>query len=196
MPDPSSAARPGPAALFAAFLRYGVASLIGDPTATIERDVLRRGWVAERTFRAMRILSRIAPGPPPLNLAIIVGRRLGGRRGALAAAAAMLMVPALLAASLGLVASRLGGGGLPPGLATAVQPALSGVAVAGAGLAFAAAAAGLRRIGPTAGTILLPPFMVGVLVVWHWPIALVGLVALPVSAGLAALATRKEAADA
>ncbi len=186
--------------LFLCFLRAGVVGLAGDPTVRLERDLVeRRRWLSPAGFRSLRILSRVVPGLPSVNLAVAVGRRLGGGVGALVAALGLLAAPAFLAVLLGLLYSRWGSPqapGVADAATAAARPFLSGLAVAGAGLAAAAGVSGIRRIGLTPGHAAVLLFMVGALTVWHWPVALVVLVALPLSVLVTRFRKTRETGDA
>lgn len=165
--------------LLASFLRFGFASLLGDPMPGIERDLVAlRRWLPEPAFRSLRALSRVAPGLPALSLAVVLGRRLGGWGGAVAALVGMLAVPAAAAILLGGVyafgvdGAAGGPGSVLPGFDRRVDTVLAGVAAASAGVAFASGSGGLRRIGATPAVLLVVLFMTVALLIGHWPMAL------------------------
>jgi chromate transporter len=74
--------------------------------------VVRRGWVSSREFLLDLTLCQLLPGPNFSNLAVAIGRRLAGSRGALAAALGVLVPGALVLLT---VSALYGGGGLAPG---------------------------------------------------------------------------------
>jgi len=46
--------------------------------------VTRRGWLSERDFLDIYAVAQVSPGAIPVSLAVLIGRRLGGARGAAA----------------------------------------------------------------------------------------------------------------
>ncbi|CAO3419434.1 chromate transporter [Azospirillum endophyticum] len=177
---------PSLCSLLSCCLRFGLASLWLDPVPLMERElVARRMWVTEQTFRNLRAFSRVAPGLPAVTLAVMIGRRLGNWPGGLAAFVGMMGAPVAAAVLLGalfFLGYSFGGVGSAMGKA-----ALSGVAAASAGIAFAGGAGGLFRLSKRPGVFLVTLFMVAALLLWHWPLALTILAALP----LALLAGRR-----
>jgi chromate transporter len=188
---PASLAR-----LFGCFFLAGCASLVGDPTAFLARRLVeRRQWLTGASFDSLRVLARIAPGLPAVNLAVAIGRRLLGVPGAAVAAIGILGAPVLLAGAVGALYLALG----EPGLGApvpAVQPFLSGLATASAGLAFAASVSGIRRIGLTFGHAAVILFMAGTLLLWHWPLVLVVVLAVPLSLAVVTARRGRENGDA
>jgi len=186
-------------ALFAVFFKLGAATFFGDATALTLRELVeRRGWLSEPMLRSLQGLSRIAPGLPPVNLAVAVGRRLGGLPGAVIAATATLVLPALLALAAGL--AYAGSGVRLPGVdgeikAFGASSVLAGFAAASAGMAFASGFSGMRRIGITPGHVAVVLFMAGAMMLLHWPFALVVVLAMPLSLCLDLAARRKDGAD-
>lgn len=186
-------------ALFLTFLKLGAATTFGDTTALVQRELVeRRRWLGEPTLRSLQGLSRIAPGLPPVNLAVVVGRRLGGTRGAVAAVLATLAVPVLLAGAAGIAyaASGFHVPSLDAGMKSLGASAfLTGLAAASAGLAFASGFGGLRRIGISPGHVAIILLMAGAMMLLHWPFALVVLLAMPLSLGHEIAMGRKKPAD-
>lgn len=73
-------------------LRIG-ATAFGGGSATIvalRRTVLRRGWLTEAEFIDTVVLSRLTPGITILAQALLIGRKVAGVRGMIAALAGML----------------------------------------------------------------------------------------------------------
>lgn len=74
--------------LFGSFLKIGLFTLGGGYAMLplIEREVIdRRRWVARNKFLELLTLAQSAPGPVSLNVAVFVGYRMKGYRGAIAA---------------------------------------------------------------------------------------------------------------
>ncbi|HEY4343602.1 MAG TPA: chromate transporter [Parvibaculum sp.] len=175
-------------AISVTFFLVGCASLAGDPSAFAERQlVAQRKWLTAPAFRSFRILSRVTPGLPPVNLAVAIGRRLHGVAGSLAAVSGMLAAPMAAALTAGLL-YLLYGVHMPyastmPDASTMFSTGnfLSGLASASAGLAFAAGARGFRRIGLTPGHALVVLFMAAAYAFGHLPFVLVVALAMPLS---------------
>ncbi len=67
---------------------FGIAlSVFGSSqSAAIQRQIVRvHGWLTMEEFLTLRGLALVVPGPNSPNLAILVGQRLGGTGGAIAA---------------------------------------------------------------------------------------------------------------
>jgi chromate transporter len=96
----------GPAsltALFVAFTRLALQGF-GGVLAVAQRELVERlGWMSKEEFVETLAIAQVLPGPNVVNLSMMVGDRFFGLRGALAALAGMLAVPALIV--LGLAAA-------------------------------------------------------------------------------------------
>ena len=128
----TDAARSPPSAglleLFLLFSQLGLSSFGGGVSAWMHRAfVEQRGWIGENEFLATLGLSRIMPGANVVNLAVVIGQRLRGAPGAVAAAAGLLVGPSILAIALALAYRSLTGMDL-------VHNALEGAAAAAVGL--------------------------------------------------------------
>jgi chromate transporter len=91
-----------------------------------------RGWATNEEFNEIWSVCQVLPGPNNLNLALIIGQRFHGVRGAFAAALGLLAAP--LALVLGIAALYARFGDRPE-----VHGTLNGVAAAAAGLILATA---------------------------------------------------------
>ncbi len=112
------------------FAWIGLTSLGGGRAAYLyEAFVLRRRWLSSEEFVPGLTLSQILPGPTVSNLAVFVGSRLGGVRGAMLGATAVL-VPG--AAAILLLAYLYFDRGVPP----AFEPVLRGMGAAVVGFLF------------------------------------------------------------
>jgi chromate transporter len=116
--------------LFCTFSRITLSGFGGMPFWTRRALVERQGWLTEREFVELLTLGQLLPGPGTLNLAVMVGLRFAGLRGAAAAIAGLLGWPALLVLALGMFYQRYGT--LP-----VVHHALTGMSAVGAGLLLA-----------------------------------------------------------
>jgi chromate transporter len=92
--------------------------------------VERERWLTERQFVELLTLGQLLPGPPGLNLTVMVGYRFGGWTGAAAAVSGFLLWPCMLAIGMGVLYQHYGA--LPE-----VQRALAGMSIVAAALLFA-----------------------------------------------------------
>jgi chromate transporter len=127
--------------LFGGFFTVGVSGF-GGVLPFIRRMIVdQRGWLTAAEFTDMLALCQFLPGPNVCNLAVTLGSRERGVRGALAAVFGLLAAPFAIVIGLGLVFDRFSA--IP-----AVAHALAGLAAAAAGLVLATA---LRIAGPLWG---------------------------------------------
>ena len=125
--------RHSPRELLFVWLKVGAFAFGGGNVAlgTIRQEfVERRGWIEADDFARTWALCQASPGINLLCMAILVGRRLGGRGGAFASLVGMTLPGAIL--TLALAAGFVGVSGTP-----AVQDAMRGVVPATAGLGLA-----------------------------------------------------------
>lgn len=102
---PSSAAeRPeSPAALFWAFTSLALQGF-GGVLAVVQRELVeRRRWLTNEEFIEDWAVAQVMPGPNVVNLAVMIGDRHFGLRGAAAALAGMLAAPTLVLLALAVV---------------------------------------------------------------------------------------------
>jgi chromate transporter len=116
---------------FSAFLLIGSTSFGGGIIAHLRSIlVLRRQWIDDRTFLELLAISQSLPGLNAANMAILIGDRLSGAAGAVAAIAGMCLPGAALMYIVGVIYHA---GRERPLL----QAALQGVAPAAVGLILA-----------------------------------------------------------
>jgi chromate transporter len=126
-----------PADLFLSFTWLALQGF-GGVLAVVERELVeRKRWLTREEFIEEWAVAQIMPGPNVVNLALIIGGRYFGLRGALAALAGMLALPLVIVLLLALTYSHFAG---HPGLAGALR----GMAAVSAGLI---AATGLKLAG-------------------------------------------------
>jgi chromate transporter len=100
----------------------------GGVLAVVQRELVeKRGWLTREQFVEDWAVAQILPGPNVVNLALMLGDRYFGLRGAIAAVAGLLLFPLLL-----LIALALGFAGLAH--VPAAQGALRGMGAVAAGL--------------------------------------------------------------
>jgi chromate transporter len=153
----------GPFDLFLTFARVG-ASGFGGVLFWIRRIIVQeKRWITDAEYLEGLALGQIIPGPNVYNLAVMIGYRFAGTRGAFAAVAGLMGAPLAVLVALGLLYQRFGG--LP-----IVQKALGGMTAVAAGLllanAIAVALALPRRVRPWLFLVLA---FVGVGVL-RWPL--------------------------
>lgn len=161
----------GPWRLFLTASRIGIAGFGGVLPLIRHSLVEEQRLLSAADFNSLLGLCQLLPGSNVVNLAVCVGARLHGARGALAFAAGLLLLPFLGMMALAIAYGHWGH--LP-----IVQDSLRGVAAAGAGLLFATALrmsrairerriylpfAALILLGLTLWRLPLPPLMLGLL---------------------------------
>jgi chromate transporter len=118
-------------AIFRAFLVVGATSFGGGVVAHIRNSVVvKHAWVDDAAFVELLTISQTLPGLNAANMALLVGDRLSGARGAAAALAGICLPGALLMYLVGVMyeAERQ---------RPLVTAALAGIAPAAAGLILA-----------------------------------------------------------
>jgi chromate transporter len=117
--------------LFLLFSQLGLSSFGGGVSAWMHRAfVEQRGWLGAGEFSAALALARIMPGVNVLNLAVLIGQRLRGAPGAVAAALGLLIGPSLAAIGLTVAYDALAGSAV-------LHALIEGAAAAAAGLLIA-----------------------------------------------------------
>jgi chromate transporter len=119
--------------IFLEFLLIGATSFGGGVVAYLRNAlVAKRAWLDDRAFVELLSISQSLPGLNSTNMAVLVGDRLRGVRGALAAIAGICLPGGLLMFAVGMVYHQHGDHAL-------VTAALKGVAAAAVGLILATA---------------------------------------------------------
>lgn len=170
---PESAPSTRPTSCAALFLAFSGLALqgFGGVLAVAQRELCeRRHWLTPAEFVELLALAQVLPGPNVCNLALMVGDRYLGLRGASAALAGMLALPlALVLSATALYA--------PHADHPQVAGALRGMGAVAAGLILGTAlklAAPLRRspLGlPLAALLGAAAF--AAIALWRWPLVLV-----------------------
>ena len=124
--------------------------------------VEERRWMSAEEFNAQLGLCQFLPGPNVINLAVVVGKRYQGLRGAIVAPVGLLAGPLVIALLLALLYDAYGSLPLAQGM-------LRGIAAVGCGLLLAMA----WRMGMAIkDKLLFLPFTVAVVaaIAWlRWP---------------------------
>jgi chromate transporter len=118
--------------LFVAFTRVTLHSFGGALFWSRRMLVDQKRWLSEQEFIELLALAQLLPGANGVNLAVIVGYRLGGLRGAAASLAGFIGAPSALVVVLAVFHAHYGEVAL-------VKNVLSGMAAVAIGLLFAMA---------------------------------------------------------
>jgi chromate transporter len=97
--------KPAPQSLTDLFISFTLLALqgFGGVLAVVQRELVeKKRWLTREEFLEDWAVAQVMPGPNVINLAIMIGDRNFGLRGALVGMAGMLAVPMLLVLSLGL----------------------------------------------------------------------------------------------
>ena len=132
--------RPQPKSLTDLFVSFTLLALqgFGGVLAVVQRELVEnKRWMTREEFVEEWAVAQIMPGPNVINLAVAIGDRYFGVRGAAVAVSGLLLVPLLLVLLLGIVYSRFAGN-------PHVAGALRGMGAVAAGLVTAT---GLKLAG-------------------------------------------------
>jgi chromate transporter len=145
--DADPLARPqSPADLFFTFNRLALQGF-GGVLAVAQRELVeRKRWLSRAQFVEILALAQVLPGPNVVNLALMLGDRFFGLRGAIAAVGGMLLVPLFIVLGLTVLYGEFSR--LP-----IVAGALRGMGAVAAGLIMATA----FKLMPTLRTNSLGP---------------------------------------
>lgn len=124
---PEYAEPPTEAEIFWTFLRVTMLSF-GGAAAWVQRVLVdERRWLTEREFAEELSLCQFLPGPNMTNLAVVLGTRFRGGRGALIAVVALIAPPAAIVIAIAALYATVGANPY-------VHGALTGLSAAAAGL--------------------------------------------------------------
>src|SRR5262245_46391136 len=99
---PKPSPRPSLGALFATFLLIGATSIGGGVVAYLRANLVgKRAWLDDVGFIELLAISQTMPGLNAVNMSILVGDRLRGGWGALAALVGMCLPSGLLMTAAG-----------------------------------------------------------------------------------------------
>jgi len=163
-----SHARPAsPGELFVTFTLLALQGYGG--VLTVAQRVLceQKRWLSPEQFVEVLAMSFVLPGPNVGNLAMIIGDRFFGWRGAFAALAGMMMLPLVIVLALTAVYAQMA---FDPVLAGAIKGmgAVTAGLVIGTGLSLAHTLAGNAMRVPACILVGLATFAAVALL--HWPV--------------------------
>ena len=143
--------------IFLEFLLIGATSFGGGVVAYLRNGlVTKRAWLDDKAFVELLSISQSLPGLNSTNMAILVGDRLRGVAGSLAAIAGMCLPGGLLMFAVGMVYHQHGDHPM-------VTAALKGVAAAAVGLILATAVQlGKRSLEHSSDLVFVALTIIGV----------------------------------
>jgi len=118
--------------IFLVFSKLSLAGFGGVLPFAYRALVERERWLTAEEFAEFLAFSQVLPGPTICNVALMVGNRYAGTRGALAALAGMIVIPFLIVIALGMVYQTYGN-------LEVFRNALNGMAAVATGLILATA---------------------------------------------------------
>jgi chromate transporter len=157
---------PTPAELFRGFSRVGLSGFGGVLPWARRLLVETERWLTAEEFNVLLGLCQFLPGPNVVNLAVAVGVRFCGWRGAIAGATGLMLGPFLVALLLGLLYRQYGE--LPK-----VQSMLHGITLVGAGLIIAMGVRMGLNVKHRAFYLPFAALAFAGIAWWHWPLPLV-----------------------
>jgi chromate transporter len=165
----------GVIAVFLAFARLGLTSFGGGLGAWTMRDMVEtRRWIDEAEFMKGLALSQAFPGMNAVNIAVWIGLRLAGGRGALAAALGLTLPAMLVVVALAGVVDRLTRFPATPVI-------LAGIAAAAIGLSLHMGLRAARRTFDTPVSALVTAGVFAAVFAFRLPLVPVVLVAAPIA---------------
>ena len=174
-----------PADLFLSFTFIALQGF-GGVLAVIQQNLVeRKRWLTREEFIEEWAVAQIMPGPNVVNLALVIGGRYFGLRGALAALAGMILLPLLLLLVLAVIYAQFANN---PGIAGALR----GMGAVAAGLI---AATGLKLATALRNHPLGKPLVIVFCILGFVAVALLRLplvAVLPVLGGLACFLTYRK----
>jgi len=139
--------RPRPKSLTDLFVSFTLLALqgFGGVLAVVQRELVEnKRWMTRDEFIEDWSVSQILPGPNVINMALIVGGRYFGLKGALVGLAGMIAVPLVLVVALAMIYSQFAD---HPGVAGALR----GMGAVAAGLILST---GIKLIGALKSHVL------------------------------------------
>ena len=163
--------RPQPKSLTDLFVSFTLLALqgFGGVLAVVQRELVeRKRWMTREEFVEEWAVAQIMPGPNVVNLALMIGSRYFGLRGAVVALAGMLAAPLAVVLLLALLHARFAG-------STQLAGALRGMGAVAAGLVTATGLKlmpALRKhpLGVPATVVLGVAAFIGIALL-RWPLA-------------------------
>ncbi|WP_420997020.1 chromate transporter [Cupriavidus sp. 30B13] len=163
---------PTPRRLFVEFARMGLSGF-GGVLPFVRRAVVERNrWLDDREFVELLSMGQVLPGPNVINVALMMGLRFAGLRGALAAFAGLVMVPMVVVLSAMLLYEHYRD-------VAAVQRMLAGMTAVSAGLVLATGIKLAQSQSPTVRGVLVGVAAFAGIGLLRWPLVPVMAVLVP-----------------
>ncbi len=146
--------------LFLTFLRIGMSGFGGVMPHARHVLVVQKSWLSEAGFMQLLSLGQLLPGPNIVNVSIMIGARIAGASGAIAAMSGLILMPFLIVLALGVTYRHFSD------LAW-LRGAIAGVSAAAAGLILAT---GVRLARASVWRWWVAPIALGTFVavaIWH-----------------------------
>ncbi|QBR00972.1 chromate transporter [Paraburkholderia pallida] len=184
---PPTHSRPTLLGLFLIFSRIGLTSFGGGLSGWLLREfVQEREWIGEEEFLNGLALSQALPGINVKNMAIWIGHRLLGWRGAAVAVAGVLVPPAIVIVVMGTLIGAL-----------IVHPVtkvlIAGAAAAATGLSLSIGVLTARRVRRQWVPLLLMAATFLTIGILRWPLVWVVVIGAALSIGHEYVAIRRSA---
>lgn len=173
-PLPELARPPGPRKLFLEFARMGLSGFGGVLPCVRRAVVDRNRWLDDRDFVELLSLGQVLPGPNVINLALMLGLRFAGWRGALAAFSGLVMVPMGLVLGLMLLYQHYQD-------VAAVRRMLTGMTAVSAGLMLATGFRLAQSLSMTVRNVLIGGVAFVSVGLLRWPLVPVMAVLVPLA---------------
>lgn len=160
--------------IFLAFAKIGLTAFGGGIGGWMMRDfVQQKRWVTESDFFNGLALSQAFPGTNVVNMAIWIGNRLRGPRGALSAVAGLVGPSIVPAVAIAMLFDRFEG-------FRAAHLALAGVGAAAIGLSLNMSLSAVKIAAVSIPSVVLIVLVFGAVVVLQVPLIAVVAVAAPI----------------
>ncbi|MBN9221899.1 MAG: chromate transporter [Mesorhizobium sp.] len=164
MAKPQTAPAPSSLQLFLIFTRIGLTSFGGGLSGWLLREfVQNRNWMTQEEFLNGLSISQALPGVNVKNMAVWIGYRLLGWRGAIVGFVGIIVPPAIVIVLLGTVFSSLSRYPL-------THVALMGAAAAAVGLSLSMGITAARAVPRTAIPLLIMAGTFIAVAILHWPL--------------------------
>jgi len=174
MTHPMTARPQSPAELFRAFTVLAMQGFGGVLPIAQRELVERRRWLTREQFAELLSVGQVLPGPNIVNMALMIGDRFFGWRGAMAAMAGILALPLVIVLVLATLYAQIATQAMAAG-------AMRGMGAVAAGLVFAMAI----KLAPTLKKNPMPLALCGAAALATW--AVVGLLRVPMAYAVLAL---------
>ncbi|QRX80846.1 chromate transporter [Glaciimonas sp. PAMC28666] len=171
---PADGKRYSPKALFWLFTHMSMLGFGGVLPWAYRILVENKKILTPPEFQELFAFSQILPGPSICNLAVILGYRHAGTRGAAASLIGVIVPPSLIVILLGMLYGHYGANPV-------IGHALNGMAVVAAGLIVAMAVKMAMTLSVTWRNMVFAALMFGGVALMHWPLLLVLLVLAPLA---------------